>query len=100
MTRKEFLQEVINKRFPNAKEQKDIFVETVGSDWCDEHYKPAENINNPNDKLMGVCMDRVSKQTNTPIPILALNASALPKVKEFLLKERDEIQAEEIDGGE
>ena len=98
--RKDFLQEVINKRFPNSKEQKDIFVETVGSDWCDEHFKPAENIKNPNDKLMGVCMDRVSKQTNTPIPILALYASALPKVKEFLLKERDEIQAEEIDGGE
>ena len=100
MTRKEFLQEVINKRFPNTKEQKDIFVETVGSDWCDEHFKPAQNIKNPNDKLMGVCMDRVSKQTNTPISILALYASALPKVKEFLLKERDEIQAEEIDGAE
>ena len=100
MTRKEFLQEVINKRFPNTKEQKDIFVETVGSDWCDEHFKPAQNIKNPNDKLMAVCMDRVSKQTNTPISILALYASALPKVKEFLLKERNEIQAEETDGGE
>ena len=101
MTRKEFLQEVINKRFPNTKEQKDIFVETVGSDWCDEHFKPAQNIKNPNDKLMGVCMDRVSKQTNTPIPILALYASALPKVQEFLLKERDEIlEKENQDGGE
>ena len=100
ITRKDFLQEVINKRFPNTKEQRDIFVETVGSDWCDEQFKPVQNIKNPNDKLMAVCMDRVSKQTNTPISILALYASALPKVKEFLLKERNEIQAEETDGGE
>lgn len=95
--RKDFLQEVINKRFPNSKDQKDKFVQTIGSDWCDEHFKPAQNIKNPNDKLMAVCMDRVSKQTNIPISFLALYASVNPKVKEFLLEQRN---TEETDGGE
>ena len=100
MNRTQFLKEVINKRFPNTKEQKDKFVETIGSDWCDEHFKPAQNIKNPNDKLMAVCMDRVSIQLDTPKFILALQASANPKVREWLLKERDKIQPEVTDGGE
>ena len=98
--RKDFLQEVINKRFPNSKDQQDKFVQTIGSDWCDEHFKPAQNIKNPNDKVMAVCMDRVSKQTNIPISFLALYASVNPKVQEFLLEQRNRIQPEETDGGE
>lgn len=98
---KDFLQEVVQTRFPNTKEQKDLFVRTVGSDWCDEHFKPAQNIKNPNDKIMAVCMDRVSKQTGEQLHSLALYASVNPKVKEWLLKKRNELlatQVEESDG--
>jgi len=101
MEPKDFLQEVIQTRFPNTKEQKDLFVRTVGSDWCDEHFKPATNIKNPNDKLMAVCMDRVSKQTGEKLHSLALYASINPKVKEWLLDKRNELletQVEESDG--
>ena len=98
---KDFLQRVVETRFPNTKEQKDLFVRTVGSDWCDEHFKPAQNIKNPNDKIMAVCMDRVSKQTGEQLHSLALYASVNPKVKEWLLKKRNELlatQVEESDG--
>lgn len=100
ISRKEFLGEVVKVRFPDSKDQKDKFVETIGSDWCDEHFKPAQNIKNPNDKIMAVCMDRVSKQTNIPKSFLALYASADPKVKEYLLEKRDKFQPGVTDGGE
>ena len=100
INRTKFLDEVAKIRFKDSEDQKDKFVERIGSDWCDEHFKPAQNIKNPNDKIMAVCMDRVSKQTNTPLYMLSLYASANPKVREFLLIERDKFQPEVTDGGE